>query len=551
MQVYDGGERVLVVDLDRTGAGVLGLLEGVSVIAHNMSFEIAFLELAGVALGSVHCTQQACRLMLGEKTASLADGAEAYLDLKLGKTQQKSNWNAPHLTKQQIEYAAIDAVVAWRIAARILPRLHVQRAAYEIQMRAVPAVMRMEQRGFRLDVEAHAQLIKDLEQDRITAEQDYRTACLETGHTALAGQVPSTPAQKEALLTALLTSNELARWKRTEKTRRLSTARGELLRAAHYPPIRVLIELGFIDKFLNTFGATLTTFVSPVTGRIHSHYRVAATPAGRATCSGPNLQQVPRDKRFRRLFVPAPGSVLIAADYAGMELRAAAYISADPAMTAVFEQGLSLHRLTAARMLNTTPDQVTESEKQGAKAVNFGAIYGIGAVKLAESAWKNYQLILDVAEAQRWLEAFSQAYPVFARWRRENHARCSAVRRILIGKDASRGLGRVFPFSRLPPDNEGYTRCCNLPVQGACADASMLALANVDDRLFDAGIEGGPVAWLHDEIVLEVRADQAERAAEILKQAMIDGFSETFPGAPLNKLVEPHIGANWNEARGE
>ena len=57
----------------------------------------------------------------------------------------------------------------------------------------------------------------------------------------------------------------------------------------------------------------------------------------------------------------------------------------------------------------------------------------------------------------------------------------------------------------------------------------MLALAYVDDRLFDAGIDGGPVAWLHDEIVLEVREDQAERAAEILKQSMIDGFVETFP----------------------
>ena len=77
----------------------------------------------------------------------------------------------------------------------------------------------------------------------------------------------------------------------------------------------------------------------------------------------------------------------------------------------------------------------------------------------------------------------------------------------------------------------------------------MLALAYVDDRLFDADIDGGPVAWLHDEIVLEVREDQAERAAEILKQAMIDGFAETFPGAPLNGLVEPHIGLNWGEAK--
>ena len=78
----------------------------------------------------------------------------------------------------------------------------------------------------------------------------------------------------------------------------------------------------------------------------------------------------------------------------------------------------------------------------------------------------------------------------------------------------------------------------------------MLALAYVDDRLFDAGIEGGPVAWLHDEMVLEVRDDQAVEAAAILKQAMIDGFVETFPDAPIDGLVEPHIGMSWAEKDG-
>ena len=168
---------------------------------------------------------------------------------------------------------------------------------------------------------------------------------------------------------------------------------------------------------------------------------------------------------------------------------------------------------------------------------------------MAATAWNNYQLVLDITEAKRWLDAFAQAYPVFARWRPENYARCSAMRRILIGKDAAQGFGRVFPFSRLKPGNNGYTVSCNMNIQGSCADASMLALAYIDDRLFDADIDGGLVAWLHDEFIVEVREDQAERAAEIVKQAMIDGFAETFPGAPLNGLVEPHIGLSWGEAK--
>jgi DNA polymerase I-like protein with 3'-5' exonuclease and polymerase domains len=102
----------------------------------------------------------------------------------------------------------------------------------------------------------------------------------------------------------------------------------------------------------------------------------------------------------------------------------------------------------------------------------------------------------------------------------------------------------------VPEGGSYYTRCCNLPIQGACADAAMLALASADDRLFDAGVDGGLVGWLHDEFIIEVREDHAGRAAEILKQAMIDGFAETFPGAPLAGLVEPHVGMNWGAAKG-
>ena len=539
------------------GVGVLALLDGVNVIAHNVSFELSFLEAAGVALGELHCTLQATRLMLGEYSTSLAEGAAAFLHLDLDKTLQASDWNAPHLSRQQIDYAGIDAVVAWRIAEKILPRFDVQRSAYEIQVSVVPAVMRMEQRGFKLDVDAHARLITDLKDKRVGAEQDYREACRDGGHVGLTDKpAPSTPAQKADLLTILLTSDELARWRRTEKSGALSTRRSELLRAGHYPPIRALVKLSRIDKRLASFGPTLAALVSPISGRIHAHYKVAGTASGRASCAGPNLQQIPRTSEladFRALFVPELGCLLIVADYAMMEMRAAAYISDDRAMTEAFEQGIDLHKLTAARMIGGNGKDiadVTETERAGAKAVNFGAIFGQGASGLVKSAWDQWEIVLDLDEAKAWVKSFENSYFEYARWRRNHYRLCQSRRNIVIGRDAARGIGRIFPFSRLPEGNNGYTRSCNLPVQGGCADASMLALAYVDDRLFNAGIDGGPVAWLHDEIVLEVRVEQAEQAAEILKQSMIDGFAETFPGAPLNGLVKLKIGESWGAAKG-
>ena len=183
------------------------------------------------------------------------------------------------MSRQQIDYAAIDAVVAWRIAEKILPRFDVQRSAYEIQMRAVPAAMRMNAAWVQTrDVDAHAQrLIADLEQERLAAELEYRAACMASDHTAFADKAPSTPAQKEALLAALLSSDELARWRRTEKSGALSTKRSELMRAGHYPPIRALAKLSRLDKLLTSFGQTLAALVSPATGRIHAQYRIAST----------------------------------------------------------------------------------------------------------------------------------------------------------------------------------------------------------------------------------------------------------------------------------
>ena len=311
------------------------------------------------------------------------------------------------------------------------------------------------------------------------------------------------------------------------------------------------MKLCRIDKMLSSFGQTLAALVSPVTGRIHAHYRVASTASGRASCAGPNLQQVPRDPLFRALFVPEPGCVLIVADYSLMEMRAAAYISGDRAMAAAFEQGLDLHKITASRMTGRDLAEVTADERKGAKVVNFGGIYGQGARGLVQAAWEQWSLVLDLAEAKAWLQAFESAYSGFARWRREHYWRCKARRLVVIGKDAKSGIGRIYPQSRVPPGGSFYTRCCNLPIQGACADAAMLALAYVDDRLFDcSGVNGGATLWMHDEIALEVRAEQADVAALILKQAMIDGFAETFPGAPIDRLVEPHIGENWAAGKG-
>ena len=305
LQLYGGGRRVAVVDLFRTGTAILQRLNDMVLVAHNAAFELSFLEHHGIAPAEMHCTMQACRLTLGERQTSLADAAQTYLDIELDKTSQNSDWSAEHLTLAQIEYAASDAVACWNIFNRVMPALGAQEPAYEIQMTAIPAVVRMQLRGFRLDTDAHAKLIEDLRDERFAIMAEYAKACADCGHVTLAAaSVPSTPSEKTSLLTTLLTQAELDGWARTEKSGALSTKRSDMRRAAHYPPIAALTKLAAIDKLLTSFGDRLAAKISPVTGRIHASYKVAGTASGRASCSGPNLQQIPRDKRFRALFVP-------------------------------------------------------------------------------------------------------------------------------------------------------------------------------------------------------------------------------------------------------
>ena len=378
-QVYNGGPEALVVDIDRTGIGVLSALDGGSAVCHNAGFEMSFLEHADIALGAVECTMQAARLTLGEKQTSLASVALAYLNVELGKEQQRSDWSAEHLSHAQITYAALDAVVEWLVAGRIFRALRKQTCACDIQLAAVAAVMRMEQRGFKLDAVSHARAMEDLAGEKSEAVWAYCEECIACGHPELAGPPPATPAQKVALIEAVLPEVELERWKRTP-TGALSTARSELLKAAiAHPPVRIVVELSKMDKATQAFGDSLIAHISPATGRIHAHYRVAGTAAGRASCTKPNLQQIPAKPRFRSLFVAEPGHVLICADYTAMELRAAAHIFGDKAMTRAFENGEDLHAITAARMLHKDPRDVSKEERKGGKAVNFGAIYGQGA----------------------------------------------------------------------------------------------------------------------------------------------------------------------------
>jgi hypothetical protein len=230
------GRRIHVIDVFRAGTAPLALLAGVDVVIHNAGFDLGFFEEIGIGFQEIHCTAQGSRLTLGEWSMSLDDAAKAHLGVDLNKSRQKSDWSAPNLAREQIEYAAADVEAIWRLSRCIFPALGVQRPAYAIQAAVVPAVSRMQRRGVLMDVEAHARFISSLEAERVEKAAEYEAACRGMGLSATAA--PTTPNEIRAAIASMLTSDELDRWRRTEKSGALSVARAELRRAAHYPPDR-------------------------------------------------------------------------------------------------------------------------------------------------------------------------------------------------------------------------------------------------------------------------------------------------------------------------
>ena len=493
VQVYPGGDEVYVFDMRSVGWVALTPLWSQRLAAHGAGFELKNLAAAGIVPEHpVECTMQMSGLLLGTHRRSLLSASSEYLNLSISKVEQTSDWSAPNLSQAQLDYAGLDAVLVVKLAAKMLPALGTMRDAYLLQRDAQAAVAEMERRGVLLDIDAHAALVNDLRAERAEWVSRYLAACRDMGRPDLvAAGVPETPEGKRALLTELLTEDERRNWKTTPKDGKLSTSKVELLRGAHYPPIAALAQLSGIDKLTPSFGPTLAAQVSPITNRLHPSYWTAGAKSGRARVSDPPIQQIPKDPRFRRLLRAAPGCGLVGADFSSMELRAAAHISGDHTMTQVFENGLDLHTITAAAITGKPVSEIDPDgeDRDNAKRVNFGAAYGMGADALVQAAWKSYGRVILRHDAESWLRAFRLKYAQFAGWCQDHARRCEARGYIVIGRDAMRGVGRVFRFAwNRKIDQKKYTQSCNLPIQGQCADAAMLALVLIVRLLKENGI---------------------------------------------------------------
>jgi DNA polymerase I-like protein with 3'-5' exonuclease and polymerase domains len=574
VQLYGGGRRCLVLDTDKVPLDTVApVLQRRTAIIHNATFELRHLAAAGIAVPHFEDTMQAAGLLLGVYRRGLDDAASAYLDIELPKGLQRSDWSAPQLSRGQYAYAALDAIVAFRLWLKLRQELLAKDrgGAYLLQRDVTPAVVRMITRGILIDRQRHSEQVAEWSAALAKARREFSDAAQRKS--------PDTPNEVRAYLQEVLPDTLLASWPRTARGL-LSIRAAELRRVAHLPAIRSLLSITAAEKLISVFGTELVTKLSSKSGRLHSSYQIASAKTGRFASNNPNMQQIPKNRapRFRQCVIAAPGMVLIIGDFNMMELRAAAAVSNDPLMTEDFANGVDLHRQQAAAMLNIPYAEVDATARDRAKPVNFSMLYGAGAAGIVATAWNNYEIELSLAEAEAARQGFLRRYSTYAEWMPRNHTRSNQRGMIVIGRLGrvieaaweAKAKGKRFGGIRWDDDedheaddeaaisddffytNSGwtqdalkYTLCCNAPIQGACADASMLALIKVDAALREAGIAGGPVLFVHDEIVLEIGHEDGAAASRILTEGMTAAFAETFPGAPLDDVVSVHIGDSW------
>jgi DNA polymerase-1 len=294
------------------------------------------------------------------------------------------------------------------------------------------------------------------------------------------------------------------------------------------PLARLLLQYRESSRKAGAYGIDFLRHVHAQTGRIHADYRQLGAASGRMACSNPNLQNIPRDAAYRACFRPTAGRALIKADFSQIELRVAAQRTQDPALLAAYRVGADVHIRTAAAVLGIAEDAVGKEQRQLAKALNFGLLYGMGAPRLREYAASDYGVQLTEEGAQAFRERFFRAYPGLRRWHRSQRDG-EVDTRTLTGR---RRLG----VSR-------FTEKLNTPVQGTGADILKLALARLwEDR--HAFPTAAPVLCVHDEIVLECDATEAAQVAEWLVGHMEAAGQTLLSDVPVE--ADSTIAADWS-----
>jgi DNA polymerase-1 len=536
IQIYGGGESVYVFDLRNIPLESFpDTIWKRPIVCHNALFELKHILHRGIELDQVGCTMIMGYLLQGYSRGgnlSLKGLIKEHLEIEISKEEQLSDWSQKILSQKQIDYAAADAVITHQLFLKLRQDLRDRGLLniYSIRKGAQKALTKIMLNGVFFNTTSHDELIKKWEKK----EFQYKDNLIKSlGDINL-----NSNKQLNAWLNKHIDQKTLSKWPRTP-TGSLSVTskvvgrfKGSISWSEDY------LQYKKYFKKLTTYGKKMQRHIHPSTGRMQPDFLLAGTDTGRLSSRNPNIQQFPRDPEFRELFEAPKDKVLVVADYSQIELRVAAIVSKDKVMLEAYEQGEDLHKKTAAALLSIQEKDVTKEERQHAKAVNFGFLFGQGAQGFVNFAKDTYDVDVTIEEAIEAKSKFLETYPDLKRWQ----VRIRSNAKLSLKVKTPCGFVRRFKEAK-----HTYNQSLNTPIQGGAAEVLLKALALLDKALDQS--KAKIVNCIHDEIILESLEDYKDEASKILEDSMIAAFSAVFPTGSTKNLIETKSAENWRNAK--
>ena len=429
------------------------------------------------------------------------------------------------LVRQAAATLQLEPQLRTRIAERGLDPLY-----REVELPLTGVLAAMEDVGVRIDT---------YRMGEITARLADRIEELEARAHELAGEefvLGSTQQVARILFEKLgLTAGRKGKTGYSTDARVLRAIRGD------HEIVPVIEEWREYSKLLNTYLGPLPSLISPEDGRLHTSINQAVASTGRLSTSSPNLQAIPirteLGREIRSAFVAEPGFRLLSADYSQVELRILAHVSGEPKLREAFARGEDIHAATAAEVLGKERSELTKDERNVAKMVNFGIIYGISAFGLSEN------LDIPREEAQDYIDTYLARFP---------HVQDFIQRTIEQAErdgHATTLFGRRRPVPELKARNRqtrgfGERLAVNFVMQGTAADVIKAAMVAIHRRLRDEGRAARLVLQVHDELLLEVPEVETSAIKDLVREEMCGAYLLDPPLA-----VDIGVGDDWNEAK--
>src|SRR5690554_3153990 len=517
--------------------------EDILKVGQNLKFDIKVLAHNGFSIsGKLFDTMLAHYLINPDMRHNLDVLSETYLNYTpqpieelIGEKGKKQGSMTDVPLELQKEYAAEDADLTWQLKEYFEKELTDNddlKLFNEVEVPLMAVLADMEIEGINLDSDYLNELAKGIDSDLLKLEKEIYE---------LAGEEFNIASPKQ-LGDILFGKMELVKKPKKTKTGQYSTGEDILAPLAKdHKIVANVLEYRGLAKLKSTYVDALPKQVAEDSKRIHTEYMQTVAATGRLSSTNPNMQNIPirteRGRLIRKAFIPRNEDyVLLAADYSQIELRIIASLSDETTMIEAFRRGEDIHASTASKVFNVPLEEVTRLQRDQAKTVNFGIIYGVSAFGLSN------QTNLSRTEAKDLIDTYYETYPklrdyiqtqiAFAR----EHGWVETVlnrRRYLADINGRSAIVRGM----------AERNAVNAPVQGSAADIIKIAMIRIQDQLIENNLKTKMLLQVHDELVFDVYKPELEKVKVLITEAMESAFELSVP-----LKVDIGVGQNWLEA---